>query len=313
MPGWKNGSRISKSFQSGHEGSGVVISMTGYGRGQSGDSSARWLVEISSVNRRQLELVVQLPREYSVLEARVREVAAKSAARGRLAIAATFQNENEAGSASISLETARRVKEELETLRGELGIGSEVTLDHLLRHPALFASTAEGPDFENAWTLLLPALDAALEALREMKEAEGRNLLQEFEQMTSELRESVAAIRKLAPEVPVKYREALLARLSQSGAPMPSDESRLMEELALFAERCDITEELARLESHLEQFTETMRKEGPIGRAMEFLCQEMFRELHTTGSKANDASISKLVVQSKTVLDKIREQLANIE
>ena len=160
---------------------------------------------------------------------------------------------------------------------------------------------------------LEPALREALDAFISLRAQEGANMKRDLLARIGTLRSFRSDLMARAAGVATRHREVLLKRLAESGLPLPADDERIIKEIALFADRCDVSEEMTRLESHLNQFEAICEKAEPVGRTLDFLCQEIFRELNTTGSKANDAELAQLVVSAKTELEKIREQVQNIE
>ena len=289
-------------------------SMTGFGAASAPLNSASLRVEISGVNRKQAEVVVNLPRAWAELEAPVRECVAAGISRGRVSVSISMQS----GSAAAGAITLRR--DLLEALASKLHEAAEL----LGREPALSADTllrlgilAEASEADMAigdvWTALEPALRDALAAFIAMRAREGAHLRADLLERVATLRAYRARIAEQAAGVTAHYRAALSKRLAESGLPLPLDDERLVKEIALFADRCDVSEELSRLESHLCQFEQLCSGSEPVGRTLDFLCQEIFRELNTTGSKANSAALAQLVVSAKTELEKIREQVQNVE
>lgn len=272
----------------------------------------RATVECAAVNRKQTEVVVLLPKELSPLEPVAREIAARAIARGRLQVTIAWEPAVRTA-AGARLAAARAFHAELKKLRRELGLSGDITLDLLLRNPDIFHAATTAPQPDAARPLVEKALRAALTAMNRMRRAEGRNLRKDLAARLRGLEKNADRIARLAPRVPERHRARLLAKIRAAELPVDESSPRLLEEIALFGERCDISEEVARLRSHLEQFGDGLCGSRPVGRALDFLCQEIFRELNTMGAKAADAGIQRLVVDSKSELDKIREQLANVE
>jgi uncharacterized protein (TIGR00255 family) len=189
-----------------------------------------------------------------------------------------------------------------------------VTLDQLVRAPGVFQTDAELVDTENVWPVVEKALKPALAALVKMREREGAHLAKDLAMRVGVMRKCAARIQKQAPQAAERYRRQLIERIKGAGlaAPAPDDE-RLLKEVVLFADRSDISEELTRLQSHFQQFEDCCRSREPVGRTLDFLAQEMNREINTIGSKANDALISREVVTLKAELEKFREQAQNVE
>jgi len=293
---------------------GIMQSMTGFGRGTGRQEPYQATVEIATVNRKQAEVVIQLPRELAELEGRIRKVALEAISRGRAQISVKLDKPS-ASSAQVQVDRdlAQALQQALAQLGEALGRELTPTAGDLLRQPGLI-STGEGEtDVEAAWAAISPALDEALTALQGMRRGEGEHLRQDFLARLDMLQALAARIAELAPARPERQRELLLKRLADAGLELNLDDERLVRELALFADRCDISEELTRLDSHFAKFREYCDSAEPCGRPLDFLCQELFREFNTIGSKANDAAIAQTVVEAKTELEKIREQVQNVE
>jgi uncharacterized protein (TIGR00255 family) len=209
---------------------------------------------------------------------------------------------------------AQRALRELKALRDELSLPGEISLELLLRSPGVIRN----PDEENLspetlWPILQGALAQALDKMKALRIKEGGHLVADLQKRIRLLESAVKAVRARVPAVLRQRREQLTARLRELGLEIAPGDPSVARELALLAERSDITEELTRLESHFAQFREALSGTEPAGRALDYLAQEMFREFNTLGNKAGDAAISRRVVQSKAELDRIREQVANLE
>src|SRR5216110_1141681 len=201
----------------------------------------------------------------------------------------------------------------MRALQKELNAPGEITISTILQAPGVMRFPEQALNPEEAWPAIDRALRGALGDLVKMREREGKHLAKDLIHRLKLLRENVRKIRALQPMVVKRYRTQLLERVAKAGLDLPIDDDRLMKEVVFFADKSDITEELTRLESHFAQFAHSLRKNEPVGRALEFMSQEIAREFNTIGSKANDVEISQLVVTCKAELEKIREQLSNIE
>lgn len=289
-------------------------SMTGFGRGEARQDDRLWQVECASVNRKQLEVVVNLPRDLSTLEGEVRNRVAAACSRGRVQVSIKRQD----GEAATDLPQIREAAIEhylarLFSLAGRLGISAEISISELLRLPGVLGVESEEANPEEAWPAIREALDAALSQWQHMRASEGTHLREEIEGRLATIEALLGRIAEKAPQVPEQQRAALRQRLEQAGLPLPLDDERLLKEIALFADRTDVSEELARAASHLKQFRCYLASGEPIGRSLDFLLQEFFREFNTMGSKCNHAGIAHDVVSAKTELEKIREQVQNLE
>ena len=289
-------------------------SMTGYGRGEAARGGAKFTVEISTVNRKQAELSLYLPRELDALESRARDEINAKVSRGRIAARVQWTAKSgDRAQVEIDRNLAKEYAKEYRKLATDLKLGGEVSLDTILRAPGVLQTSEEELDVESLWTPLRTAVRAALKELLAMRAREGANLKKDLQKRIDALQKSVKAVKRQAPKTVRRHREALLDRLNQSGLDLKLDDERVLKEVALFADRIDITEELTRLESHFGQFADYAKSKWPVGRTLDFLSQEMNREVNTIGSKANDPLISRLVVAMKSELEKFREQVQNVE
>ncbi|HEY8900766.1 MAG TPA: YicC/YloC family endoribonuclease [Chthoniobacterales bacterium] len=286
-------------------------SMTGYGRGEAVDADMRCVVECASVNRKGLEVACQIPRELAALELVIRDQVSRRVTRGRVNVAITLTTTEAASTAEIDRALARDLLREIRTLQAELSLAGEVDINTLLAVPGVIRTAQQSAADHR--DIISRALADALTALVAMRINEGANLRRDLEARLDTLRANRAQMATLAPAIVTRYRDDLRARVEHAGVHLPVDDTRLATEIALFAERCDVSEELTRLDSHFAQFAEKCASDEPVGRAMEFLTQEIYRELNTLGSKAGDSALTRLVVDSKVELDKIREQVLNVE
>jgi uncharacterized protein (TIGR00255 family) len=289
-------------------------SMTGYGRGEADQNGHRFSVELNSVNRKQSDVVVNLPRDLAALEPRIREAINENISRGRTNVTVTFRNDA-AGARQLALDTnlARSYHEAMRALQKDLNAPGEITIGLILQAPGVMRLPDEVVEADEAWPPVEQALRAALADLIKMREREGKHLAKDLIHRLKALRKKLKEIRGLHPDVVKKYRTTLLDRLEKAGLPLDPKDERIIKEISFFADRADVSEELTRLESHLAQFAHHLRKNEPVGRTLEFISQEISRELNTLGAKANDAPISQHVVACKAELEKIREQVQNLE
>jgi len=289
-------------------------SMTGYGRGDADHGGTKFSVELNSVNRKQSDIVINLPRDLAALEPRIRQAINEKISRGRMnVVVGLHQGAN--GAAALALDTAlaRSYHDAMLTLQKELSAPGEITIGTILQAPGVMRSPEQSIDADKAWPAVERALTTALSELVKMREREGKHLAKDLIHRLKVLRQEIKGIRALYPDVVKKYRSALMERIQKAGLDLPVQDERLLKEVTIFADRSDISEELTRLESHLAQFAHHLRKNEPVGRTLEFITQEIFRELNTLGAKSNDAGISRHVVACKSELEKIREQIQNLE
>lgn len=289
-------------------------SMTGFGAATAplGGSSIR--VEISGVNRKQTEIAVALPRAWAALETTVRDTVAAAVSRGRVNVTISLQQvPGAAAPLALNREKLAALTAALADAETTLGRKVDTSLDALLRLGIIAEESETELPLEAVSAATVPALREALEAFVSLRAQEGANMKRDLLARIGTLRRFREQLMARAAGVATRHREVLLKRLEEAGLPLPADDERIIKEIALFADRCDVSEEMTRLESHLNQFEKICYKTEPVGRTLDFLCQEIFRELNTTGSKANDAELAQLVVTAKTELEKIREQVQNIE
>jgi uncharacterized protein (TIGR00255 family) len=291
-------------------------SMTGYGRGDCAQNGFKITVELSSVNRKQTEISVTLPREMEMLEAQIRDIINRYIARGRLNVRVGLHAGASKLSARMHLNVAlaKAYARELNRLSRQLNLPGPVTLDHLARAPGVFQTDEQIVEEANFWPAVERALRKALIALVRMRVREGLHLAQDLTKRIMAMRHAAGRVQKYAPGVARRYREQLVERIQTAGLEAPGvDDDRLLKEVVYFADRSDISEELARLQSHFRQFDHCRKSREPVGRTLDFLAQEMNREVNTIGSKANDSLISREVVTLKAELEKFREQAQNVE
>ncbi len=291
-------------------------SMTGYGRGECAQDGFKLTVELSSVNRKQAEVSVTLPRELDMLETQIRDVVNRSVARGRVNVRVSLHAAEGRLSARkhINHALAKDYATELAKLAKSLKLDGGITLDQVLRAPGVFHTDEELAETEDLWPAVEKSLSQGLAALLKMREREGAHLARDLAARIAVLQAAVAKVQKQAPVTAENYRQNLLERIKSAGLEnIAPDDERLLKEIVLFADRSDISEELTRLQSHFQQFADCCKAKEPVGRTLDFLAQEMNREINTIGSKASDAVISREVVTLKAELEKFREQAMNVE
>ncbi len=293
-------------------------SMTGYGRGESSAAEAKVVVELKSVNRKQSELVVMLPPDWESLETRIRESVARVVSRGRCEIRVSLDvPEGETTGNRINRSVVQAYSREWSEVAAELGLSgaaAHVSLELLARCPGVMQSKTRVIDPEVAWPGTSAALASALESMDAMRRREGEALERDLESRIALIRSALDRVRALAPEVLNRYRQQLAQRLQSAGLEgITVDDERILREVVVFADRSDISEEIARLESHFQQYEDCRKSREAVGRKLDFLAQEFHREINTIGSKANDARIAAEVVLMKTELERFREQVQNLE
>ena len=291
-------------------------SMTGYGRGECTAKGASITVELNSVNRKQAEVSLSVPSELESIEPDLRDLILASVSRGRVSgrVVLQYTGSSRASAVAVNETQAKAYRRELSKLAKSLEIPDNLSMDSLLRLPGVLESAQPTLDAKAFRAPIKSAIDQALEGLLSMREKEGGNLGRDLAKRLAKLRRIVKRVAKLAPDVLKHHRERLIERLKKVNVEVPDmDDDRLLREIVYYTDRTDITEELTRLGSHFVQLEECLSDVVPVGRKLDFLAQEMFREINTIGSKANDANISSEVVNLKTELEKIREQVQNVE
>ncbi len=292
----------------------MLRSMTGYGGSERTDGGRRVRVEIRSVNQRFLDLQVKAPRAVLPIEDRIRRAVESRLARGRVTVFIDWKDDATSAGLSVDRAVVAKLVEDLRGVAADLGIPGEVNLSILSRFPQVFDQADELPDAENLWRSLEPALDAALTELVAMREAEGDKLRDEIALRIGEIEKIVNRMEESAPLVTAALRERLSERIRAfaDGAP-PVDEARLAQEVAIAAERADYTEEIVRMKAHIDQARLCLDRSEPVGKRLNFLAQEMHREANTIGSKTTDVDVSGAVVSLKEEIEKLREQVQNVE
>jgi uncharacterized protein (TIGR00255 family) len=288
-------------------------SMTGYGRATGSIGSFSLTVQVSSVNRKTLDLAVRLPNGWDSLEAAVGEQVRRFASRGRVSVVIELTGDRGSSEVVWDETEVNEAIDRLAALAAMRGVAFIPSAELLWSVANSQRKTAELPAAEEAGPVVTGTLTAALRAFSAMRAQEGEALLVDFIGRLAVLRSHVDAIAARAPLVAPSYRELLMQRLRQAGLELDVSDERVLREIALFADRSDVTEELTRLRSHFEQFTTLLRSDAEIGRKSEFILQEIGREVNTIGSKANDLTISRAVIELKNELERVREQIANVE
>ena len=295
-------------------------SMTGYGRAQRLADGRDVLVEIRAVNHRYYEFSARLPRTCLYLEEKLKGFLNGRIARGKVEVSVTITRpDGKDAQIAVNRSVAEGYVHALRTLNEELGfdekawLEDDLKLSSLLRLPELFTVTKEQDDEQAVWAVVSDAADEALGSFLTMREAEGERLAADLLQKLTGLEQMLGAIESIQPSVAESYRERLYARLTEILSDTNIDEQRILTEAAIFSEKTAIDEETVRLHSHIAQFRTLLAADEPVGRKLDFLVQEMNREVNTIGSKAQDLRITKLVVDMKSEIEKLREQIQNIE
>ncbi len=289
-------------------------SMTGFGHEQAQIGNYCVDVEVNAVNRKHLDIQTSLPDTFTALESELRAKVATTIARGRVHLSVVIDRSGEASrNLVIDHDYARSCHRAISRLQQELDLAGPVSIDTMLNISGVLSTDTQPLDADQYGPQIIQMLEHALQQCDTMRLREGASLKTDLQQRQQQLRQIISSIRDKAPDVISHYSKVLQSRLNELHSSLPIDDERLGREVAVYADRCDITEELVRLDSHLDQLTGLLDADGTIGRHLDFLIQEMVREVNTVGSKANDAGISMQVVSAKTELDKMREQIQNVE
>lgn len=291
----------------------MMLSMTGFGRSQANLSGLDVSIEISSVNRRNLEVSVSLPREWQPLERDISNLLRERLQRGKVHLVIQTAAPGAATGFFWDEQGLESSLERLGKAAARHGIEWPPGADALIRLAALNKVDTVLPDAAAIAAGLLGQVGLAAEQLLEMRRAEGASLEADLRQRAELLSGMLVDIRGLSAGTPARYRDVLLQRLAQAGLELELSDERVLKELSIYADRADISEELTRLESHLVQFRECLDAGSPVGRKLEFILQEVNREFNTIGSKANNIDVSRLVIEAKNEIERIREQIQNIE
>jgi len=294
----------------------MIRSMTGYGRGEAVLAGKKLVVELKSLNHKSLESSIRLPAFLSPLEVNIKKRVGERISRGRVEVNVRIDSDPGAiggDRVEANMPLIRSYYDLLTGLKETFHLTEEITLRTLIGVKGGIYTAESELDLAEIWSTMDGALNDSLDSLARMKEAEGRLLYDDFTARLGAVADCVATIKSRLPEVVNNYQERLSSRIRELTGGMECDESRLIQEVAIMAEKSDITEEIVRLESHMEQFRIMLGSDEPIGRKMDFLLQEMHREINTIGSKSSDLAISGTVIEMKTELAKLREQVQNIE
>lgn len=291
----------------------MIKSMTGFSKKEVAEKGYQVSAEIKSLNGRNLDLNIRLPKQLSEYELEIRNIARNKIHRGSVTVSINFEPENISEIFKVNFEKAGTVYDELFELNEWLNTGSKVSLDNLLNYSSLFIDNQESEDNAELWLVIKKAIQQAFDELDKMKRKEGQNLAKDITNRINFFHNELKDIEKLGldriPEEQEKYKEKI-ARLFENDE---IDEQRLQTEIVLMADKLDISEECVRLYSHLKVFNESVKDKEPSGRKLNFLLQEMHREINTIGTKASNSQISIKVVNLKEEIERIREQVQNVE
>jgi uncharacterized protein (TIGR00255 family) len=292
----------------------VLRSMTGYGSAERTDGGLRVRVEIRSVNQRFLDLQIKGPRQFLQIEDRIRKTVEGALGRGRVTVYIESRDESEAAAPAVNMSVARKLMSDLRELASDLDLPGEVDVGVLSRFPQLLDTGGETPSADALWGVTGPAVEEAVRELVAMREREGREILVDLTERIDAIDRAVGEVESSAPEVTLALKERIAEKIrSLVEATVPVDDARLAQEVAIAAERADYTEEVVRLKAHVGQVRQCFESDGPVGKRLNFLVQEMHREANTIGSKTADLGVSQSVLFLKEEIEKVREQVQNVE
>ena len=292
----------------------MIHSMTGYGKGEARQDDITVTVEIKTVNHRYADISVKLPRTFLSLENGVRKQVAAVVGRGKVDVYVNYELASEAQAVpKLNNELAVAYHKLFVDLAGNLNLQDRISIDHIINQRDVVRVEEAEIDESTLETCLRSATADALESLLAMRTAEGEETRKDIDERLNVTETILAQIEQRAPQVPVEWQERLTERLERLQQNVEWDPQRVAQEIAVYTDRCDISEEITRFKSHLVQFRGMLDDQEPVGRRMDFLVQELNREVNTMGSKSNDAELTTAVVTLKSELEKIREQVQNIE
>ncbi len=293
----------------------MILSMTGFGEAEAYEDGVRYRVEIRSVNNRYFKASIKLPELFQSFEAEIEKILRERLGRGSVMYSLRLKDETAATAYEVSRAALKRYMDDLRAVVGDDHM-SHVDPAALLNIPGVLQPpTMQDSVLEDRFASIQALTRTAIDRLIDMRRKEGESILADLEQHCAVIRDRVADIRKRSPAVVSEYAKRLHSRIQLllGEGSQTLDQDALAREVAIFAERCDVNEEVSRLSSHLEQFGRMCRSNEEAGRKLDFLTQEMLREANTTGSKANDAEITRHVVEIKAAIDRIKEQVQNVE
>ena len=292
----------------------VIKSMTGYGRFETVEGGKKIAVEVKSVNHRYSDYTIKVPRYYSFLEDKVREFASHYISRGKVDIYIAIESYEEADKEIIlNEELAENYLKALYALRDKFGLKDDITVMGVAKYPDIFKAERKEEDEDALYALVEHPMQPAFEMFSSMREREDERIQNDLCARVEYMKTLAEKIDARSPETVAEYKEKLYAKIKELLDDRDIDENRILTEVAIFADKVAVNEEIVRLSSHFDEFYEIINRNEPAGRKLDFLIQEINREVNTTGSKANDIEIAKIVVELKGEIEKLREQVQNIE
>ncbi|MEG0296087.1 MAG: YicC/YloC family endoribonuclease [Clostridium sp.] len=293
----------------------MVKSMTSFGRASSDEGSKHlFSIEMKSVNHRYLDVNVKMPKSLLALEEEIRKLVNESLLRGKVDIFINFKRySNGEGVAKLNLKLAESYFECLKKIESQLDVKSDITVTQIARFPDVVTIVEEEDSIEEMWEEIKPLIRKSLAMMSEMREVEGEKLKEDILVKLTDIEKLVKSIELISKEVPKVYKRKLEERLSTLLDGVDIDETRLALEVAILSDKASVDEEITRLDSHISQMRKTFNSKGSIGRKFDFIIQEMNREANTIASKSSDMEMTNSVIEIKNLIEKIREQVQNIE
>ncbi|MBR5156585.1 MAG: YicC family protein [Clostridia bacterium] len=292
----------------------MLNSMTGYGRYEQIDETKKIVIDIRSVNHRYSDVTVKLPRAYGYLEDKIREYVLENISRGKVDVFIYIENYTSDDKAVILDESlCMNYYSLLNQIKEKCGIKQEIAVSDMTRFSDIFVTKQQEEDKEEVWQMFLSCLKPAMEDFLSMRKREGERLFNDLKEKAGKIQELTAKIEEISPKVVAEYAHKLEERMKELLGEFKADEGRILTEVGIMADRVCINEELVRLKSHFVELDDILAQDEPVGRKLDFLVQELNRETNTIGSKANDKDITKLVVEIKSEIEKLREQIQNVE
>lgn len=292
----------------------MLNSMTGYGKGEAQAGNVALVVEIKTVNHRYADIAVKLPRTLMAVENEVRRQIGQVLKRGKIDVFVNFGQAEESSVVPVlNRPLALAYRDLLTTMRNELGLSGGVTLEMIISQKDVIQLSEAASGVESLQGCLMEALERALGQVAVMRRKEGEATADDLRERLAQLESLLGTVEQRAPLIPQEWQAKLQERLARLQQNLEWEPQRIAQEVAVYADRCDISEELVRFRSHLGQFRGLFEDAEPVGRRMDFLVQELNREVNTMGSKSNDADLTRAVVAMKAELEKVREQVQNIE
>lgn len=292
----------------------MIKSMTGFGRSEVSEGARKFTIEMKAVNHRYLDVTIKMPKKLNVFEAAIRNELKNYIQRGKVDIFITYEDTSENNvmikyNRDIAAEYMKYLKEMAE----EFGLDNDVRVSTLSRYPEVLSMEEQNADEEEIWKVLQKAVDIAAQGMAESRVREGENLKADLLEKLDDMEKNVDFIAERSPQIIAEYRQKLSDKVHELLAGEAVDENRIATEVTIFADKICVDEEMVRLRSHIEAVRKALLDGGSIGRKLDFLAQEMNREANTILSKANDLTVSDCGIELKTTIEKIREQIQNIE